>query len=499
MTDVGERLKKILVIILTYDAGRHIAALLERIPRALFSHPDFTCDLLMLDDASRDDTMAQAKAYLQSHTLKVRLLKNPVNQGYGGNQKIGYAYAIENGYDVAVMLHGDGQYPPEMIEAMVGPLLAGEADCMLGSRMIERKSARKGGMPLYKFVGNIILTKVQNWLLGSRLSEFHTGFRAYSLKALASVPFAQNSSDFDFDTDILIQFLCTGKRIREIAIPTYYGDTVSHVNGMKYACQVIRNTVVAKLQPFGIFYDPKFDFLPKGPGVRYPDKTGFDSSHSWAVRRVGAGSRVLDLGCGTEMAILTSLKHKGCIVYAIGATTEPLQPTEAHYRQADFNDAGFALSRDEAGADTVLLMDVIEHLDSPELFLDRLHTQVQDRLPQLCITTANVGFVLVRLSLLAGQFNYGRRGILDLTHKRLFTFASIKRLLRTHGFQIESVEGIPAPFALALRCPRLAKALLWVNRGLIRLNMSWFSYQIAIVAKPLPSLHTLIRQADAGD
>lgn len=489
-------MKRILIIILTYDAERHIARLLARIPQRLLQHEAFRCDLLLLDDASRDDTIVRAKEYLAQHGLPIRLLRNPVNQGYGGNQKIGYTYAIQNGYDIAVMLHGDGQYPPEMIEELVMPLVRGEADAALGSRMMRWKSAMEGGMPLYKIFGNIILTHVQNWLLGSRLSEFHTGFRAYTIPALKTVPFGQNSNDFDFDTDILIQLLTTQKRIFEMAIPTHYGDTVCHVNGMKYAFQVIRNTILAKLQPYGIFYQAKFDFAQGAYEVRYPSKTGFFSSHSWAVAQA-AGSRVLDIGCGTEMAVTSALLEKGCAVYALGETAEPLQATHAHYRQVDC-DGAFVLTFEEAAVDTVLLLDVIEHLDNPDLFLDRLHGQLQEGLPKLCITTANVGFVLVRLSLLMGQFNYGRRGILDLTHKRLFTFASIQRLLKAHGYVVESIEGIPAPFPLALGDTILSRMLLAVNRQLIRFSASLFSYQIAIVARPAPSLQTLINRADAS-
>lgn len=484
-------MKKLLVIILTYEASQHIAALLARIPRHLFA-PDapYQCDLLLLDDASADDTFACASDYVRSHPLPIRLLRNPINQGYGGNQKIGYAYAIAHGYDYALMLHGDGQYPPEMIDDLMRPLLEGAADAVLGSRMMSYQSARAGGMPFYKLIGNVVLTHVQNFLLRSRLSEFHTGFRAYALSAMASVPFADNSNDFDFDTDILIQFILTGKRIHEISIPTHYGDEICHVNGPKYAFQVVRNTLLARCQALGIFYTPKFDF--EQGATNYPDKTGFFSSHSWAVSHVPAGASALDIGCGPQMPVLRALLAKGCRVLALGSPSA-LYP-EIPARSVDFNNTGFSLTEPEASCRHILLLDVIEHLDHPEEFIKALRAQVEDS--TLLITSANVGFIIVRLSLLLGQFNYGKRGILDLGHKRLFTFASLKRLLRTHGYAIERVEGIPAPFPLAISNPLLARSFLAMNRFLACLWPSLFAYQIAIVARPLPTYAQLIRRAE---
>jgi glycosyltransferase involved in cell wall biosynthesis len=124
------------------------------------------------------------------------VLYNPVNQGYGGNQKIGYHYAIENGFDFVALLHGDGQYAPEMLGALTEPLRQGEADAVFGSRMLVRGDALKGGMPLYKFLGNRILTSVQNRLLGTKLSEFHSGYRVYRVSAIKALPFDRNSNVF---------------------------------------------------------------------------------------------------------------------------------------------------------------------------------------------------------------------------------------------------------------------------------------------------------------
>ena len=143
---------------------------------------------------------------------------NSTNQGYGGNQKLGYHYAIDHGHDVVVMLHGDGQYPPEQVRPLARLALANGA--AFGSRFGDRGSARRGGMPLYKFVGNRVLTKIQNRLLSTKLTEFHSGFRAYRTDVLARIPFALNSNAFHFDTEIFIQCIRAGADIVEMAIPT---------------------------------------------------------------------------------------------------------------------------------------------------------------------------------------------------------------------------------------------------------------------------------------
>ena len=131
-------------------------------------------------------------------------MRQPRNLGYGGNQKSGYRWAIDHGLDVVVLLHGDGQYAPEVIEDLVAPLVEGSADAVFGSRMLTKGAARAGGMPLYKFVGNRILTTVQNALVGLRLSEWHSGYRAYRVDALADIPFDSYSDGFDFDTEIIL-------------------------------------------------------------------------------------------------------------------------------------------------------------------------------------------------------------------------------------------------------------------------------------------------------
>lgn len=248
-------MEKCLTFIAAYEAEKHITGVLNRLPSECFDASRGN-EVLLIDDCSTDATTLLAQQYHKP----ICLYRTPRNLGYGGNQRLGYGYAVQRGFKSVVLIHGDGQYAPEMIPQMIEPIDSGRADVVLGSRMLERRNALRGGMPLYKFVGNIILTKLQNKLLGSDLSEFHTGLRAWSVRALRQLPFVHNSSDFDFDTQILIQSIDKKLRIAEIPIPTHYGDEICRVNGLRYAMQIMVATVRSRLQRYGIGYDARYDY-----------------------------------------------------------------------------------------------------------------------------------------------------------------------------------------------------------------------------------------------
>ncbi len=489
-------MKKALIMIITYNAERHIAGVLDRIPESLWNNQEYKVDVVVIDDSSKDHTSAVAREYIRNSNRPIRLLRNAINQGYGGNQKVGYTYAIENNYDAVVMVHGDGQYPPEFIPQMLDPIIKEQADAVFGSRMINKKDALEGGMPYYKFVGNIVLTRIQNSMIGTKLSEFHSGFRAYSISALKKIPFQYNSDVFHFDTDIIIQLADNNLSIKELPIPTHYGDEVCHVNGIEYAFNVLLSTLQSRIQRFGIFYDPKFDYEQE---ISYPDKCNFPSSHSFALSRIKSNERVLDIGCG-EGYVSSKLKARGCSV--TGCDWRVNNAMRTHYDSVfpvDLNNPDFS-AIDSQHFDAIMLLDVVEHLLNPEKFLEGLHAWSVVDSPRVVITTPNIALFIQRIMLLLGQFNYGKRGTLDKTHTRLFTFGSLKRILKNSGFNIIEVEGIPAPFPLALGDNIFSRFLLNVNGWLIKLSKSLFSYQIAVVAKPVPTLEMLVKQAiEQGD
>jgi glycosyltransferase involved in cell wall biosynthesis len=223
-------MKSVGILVVAFNASTTLANVLDRIPEKFVPR---ISQILVSDDASSDDTFDVGQAYAELNPqLGITTVRQPRNLGYGGNQKFGYQWAMDHGLDIVVLLHGDGQYAPEMLPAMIAPLDADEADCVMGSRMLIRGAARRGGMPLYKYVGNKILTRFENTVVGTNLSEWHSGYRAYRVDALRDLPLERNSDGFGFDTEVIVQLVEAQKRITEIAIPTYYGDEISHVNGL---------------------------------------------------------------------------------------------------------------------------------------------------------------------------------------------------------------------------------------------------------------------------
>jgi glycosyltransferase involved in cell wall biosynthesis len=486
---------RLLVFIVAYNAEKTISVVLRRIPPELSQ--DFDVEVLIIDDCSGDRTFERSQEIRATRGLPFRLhvLYNPVNQGYGGNQKIGFHYAIERGFDFVALVHGDGQYAPECLPDLVKPLVRGEADAVMGSRMLTAGAALKGGMPLYKYVGNRVLTWIQNRLLGTNFSEFHSGYRVYSTKALRSIPLELNTNAFHFDTEIIIQLVMAKLRLLELSIPTYYGDEICHVNGLRYAIDVLFTTVRARAQQLCLLYDRRFDCGPSsGPTDHYTLKLGYESPHSLSLSRIQPGSRVLDLGCAGGQ-LDGELRKQGCMVTGVDVASPPPGVGPDQYIQHDLDAPNLPV--DAGDYDYILALDVIEHLQSPEAFVDRLHAARESN-PDCCVivSTGNVASIWTRIGLLFGQFNYGKRGILDITHTRLFTFGTLRRLVEQGGFQITETLGVPAPFPLALHDGPIARLLLAINAALIRVSRSLFSYQVFVVAKPLPSLSYLLHQAE---
>jgi len=208
---------KVVVVMPAYNATSTIEATYADIPQ------DIVSEIIVVDDASQDDTAAVA------HRLGLHVLVHRENMGYGANQKTCYSHALQRGAEVVVMVHADHQYDPTRIPAIIAPILAGEADMMLGTRIAEGK-ALQGGMPLWKFVANRTLTTLQNMVFGQHLTDLHTGFRAYSRQLLEEVPWYLNSNDFVFDSQMIAQAVACGFRLGETPVPARYFDEASSVN-----------------------------------------------------------------------------------------------------------------------------------------------------------------------------------------------------------------------------------------------------------------------------
>src|ERR1043166_602097 len=353
--------------------------------------------------------------------------------------------------------------------------------------MLEKRDALRGGMPMYKWIGNQVLTRVQNRLLGTNLSEFHSGYRLYSVKALAQVPFERNTNDFHFDTEIIIQFVLKKLRIIELPIPTFYGDEVCYVNGLKYAYQIVKSTIKARLCGIQLFFDRKFDLDPNA--TTHSEKLEFPSSQTFAVNACVPGRYILQLGIG-HSNVAEELKRKLCHVTAVDfAANERLARSRSALAPAPVPSLPSHLNYDQ-----VLLMDLIEHLHDPEGFMDEMRRKIGRCKSEVIITASNVAFLVTRIMLGLGQFNYSRRGILGLGHRRLFTFKSLRALVEQCGYEVEEVRGVPAPFPLALGDNRWSRALLKINQILLMISKRLFAYQICMRVRPRPEVSHLLKE-----
>lgn len=221
--------KKIIVVLPAYNAAKTLEKTLFAIPK------DWIDDIILVDDASRDDTAAV------SRRLGLKTVAHEKNLGYGGNQKTCYREALKLGADIAVMVHPDFQYDPSFIPEMIQPIIRGECDAVFGSRMFVRRNALLGGMPYWKFIANIFLTRLENLVLKMNLTEYHSGFRAYSRKVL-QLPLALNSDDFVFDTEIIAQMKAAHMKIKEIPITTRYFAEASMIGfgrSLKYGFGIL--------------------------------------------------------------------------------------------------------------------------------------------------------------------------------------------------------------------------------------------------------------------
>ncbi|MBK9167386.1 MAG: glycosyltransferase [Bryobacterales bacterium] len=474
--------KKIGILIVAYNAVTTLVSVLKRIQPETW---DNVSEVVIFDDASSDATYELAVGYKETARIeKLHAIRHQKNLGYGGNQKAGYRYFIENGFDAVVLLHGDGQYAPEILSHLYHPIVAGEADAVFGSRMMrDYGGPLKGGMPLYKFTGNKILTALENRALGLNLTEFHSGYRAYSLEALRQIDFTHMTDDFHFDTEIIIKLHHQGFRIKEVPIPTYYGGEICYVNGMKYAKDVVRAVGRYRQTTRSVTRHAEFAEY----WVHYPLKESRHSSHDYLFREVGANQAVLDVGCGEGM-IAERLAAQGNRVTGIDILERPrlVESMEQYIRCDLMQGLEPALDLlDRPSFDKVLLMDVIEHLPRPEAIL-RVCRNLLGPNGQVIVSVPNVANITVRAMLLLGRFDYADRGILDRTHLRFFTRRTARRLLEECGYEIVRERTTVMPVELVLGLPAanpLMRAINALLAAATRLLPGLLGYQTMLVAR----------------
>lgn len=479
-SDRSSQTDRIGIVVVAYNAASTLAAVLDRLPRSVCQR---VAEVVVCDDASSDCTYTVGKEYQAASELPLTVIRRPKNLGYGGNQKAAYRWAIDHDLDIVVLLHGDGQYAPEVMEDLLAPFESVETDAVFGSRMMDPGSARIGGMPLYKFVGNRVLTRFSNAATGLSLTEWHSGYRAYRTDALRDIPFESNSDGFDFDTEIILQLLEAKKKIVEVAIPTYYGNEICYVNGIGYAKDVVRDVVRYRTHKMG-FGTGEMAFADEG----YELKLFANSSHLKLIQWLSgvAPKRILDLGCSTGR-LGESLRLEGHTVFGVDA--EKLDGVGERldgFVEADLNDGVPA----EVGGDfdVIIGADVFEHVVNPEALLRQTRDFLSPR-GMVFASVPNVSHWYPRVRVASGNFDYERRGIFDSGHIRFFSRKSFERMADRAGMRVRRCSNSGLPVEVTARGgpspSRLMKAMGAADRVGLALSPNLFSYQFLFELEPI--------------
>lgn len=442
--------KRIGIFVTAYNADSKIKDTLYKIPKEIIQNISV---IYVIDDCSSNNNIEEAIGCKDDIGCKLVVLKNRANQMYGRNQKIGYQYAIDSNLDIVVTLYAGGQYAPEFLGDLLTPIVSGKADIVMGSRMLGRTNAT---------LGNTILTRIENALCRMKLSEFNSGYRIYRVDLLKKIPFWENTNNWHFDTEILLQAEILNCKIKEVPIPTHHEDEISYVNAIGYGTNCILTAIRYYLFRKKLFYSRVFDINPEGR--RYFGK--FDdpySSHSKIYSKIWKqlqGARVLELGVG-DTSLTRKMVENGAIVDAIEIDPRSAELAEIYCQrvyQSNLEDLKNIGLSDEY--DIVLAVDVLEHLKEPEHVLYKIKDYVKkDGLLIVCLP--NVANLYVRINLLFGRFPYHTKGILDKTHLHFYTLNSAKSMLTKTGWVVfeKDVTSIPAGIVFPFL---LRKKLLWL-------------------------------------
>jgi glycosyltransferase involved in cell wall biosynthesis len=433
--------KKIGILVVAYNAATTLDKVLDRIPMNVYEEID---EIAVFDDASKDTTYMLSVGYKAIKKLdKLNIYHNEKNLGYGGNQKNGFKYFVEKDFDIVVLLHGDGQYAPEVLNDMYDPIIEGNADVVLGSRMMGKYGgALKGGMPFYKYIGNKILSAYQNHALKMNLTEFHSGYRAYSIAGLKKMNLENCTDDFHFDTQIIIKAHHNNLKITEVPIPTYYGDEICYVDGMRYAKDVYRTTKEYKKTINGKIKSEIYSefYIP------YPLKLYPFSSHKTVIDMLNAkeNQRILDIGCGDGLFAehINNKNYKAGVDFV--PVSENIKKNFDKYYQYDLNEGLPDELINESKFDYILMLDILEHLQNFDKIIERSKKVLKEN-GKIIISLPNIANIYVRLNLLIGRFPYKDKGILDRTHLRFFTLGAIKKLVNKHLLNIVKIKVTPIP------------------------------------------------------
>ncbi|GAB3509397.1 class I SAM-dependent methyltransferase [Emticicia fontis] len=443
--------------------------------------PDKDKQLLSADEfiSSKDYTeqyietrLILTNASLLNHFSSSEYLLLIETEETGKIHKVVFEYARAKNYDFVALLSTAQYHNLKLaLPKIILPMQEGKAYITIGDKVPVR-------IGLVNFIQRKVFKKKLN--LFPQICIYH-------IEHLARIPYLFNADDETFVNEIAIQIVLSDFAYQEIRseVPV----AITYQAKLKIIGVLLR----AYLHTLGIFYLDKFDIIKDN--LQYSLKLGYASSHTYAIEGVPAGSKVIDIGAG-PYGIGHELKKKNCSVVTLDQFDIPDEFKLDKHIIADLNKS-FSVPTQEY--DCILFLDILEHIVNPEQFMFQLSKSMGQKKQKLILTTANIGFFALRIMLFLGYFNYGKSGILDKTHTRLFTFSTFKRLITDAGLKITRVRGIPAPYPKSIGDNFFSRALLAINLAGIWLWKNMFSYQIYIEAESTPSVLYMFQELLKAD
>jgi len=479
---------KFLLGIFFHNDENRVSALLESL-ESTFALAE-SIHIFLIDDHSMDGTLARLKKNLQTKS-NLHLIQNARAYGYGGTQKILCRMGIANGFDALAIMPATST--DSQLKSLAGLFRQFEAD---PKDLLVGISDR---VPIRSFF-SAVASKIQSQLAGEKVRGWRSPYKIYATSAVEKTAYELNTNGAYFDTELMLQLIDQRSGAREISHADYRDQRNGALNTFTDSIRALKASLKYKLQQYNLFYDIRYfpeniraaqtDTEAEQPSV-YQEKFDSMSPHALVAfddRLIPLQSVVLDIGCSTGYVASQLIGKKKCRVTGIDMLPEHrVHHQGMQYRQINLENNQSAVNAvlREDNFDVVLLLDVLEHLSAPELFLLNLNRQISEKPPKFLMSTGNVAFIAIRLMLAMGFFNYGKRGILDITHKRLFSLRTFRNLMEQTGFLIDKEYFFPLPFH-ALGFPKkLAMFLEKVNVLLIRIRPSLFAYQVMMEATPI--------------
>ncbi len=450
---------------------------IQRIPKAA---DEWFEEVVLMHDRPSDEEAPTVLELVAGRNLDLRIHRQPRESGHGGARKAAFEYALGRRFDHVITMRGDGLHPPEKLPELVHAALLDPGGMLLASRLVHRLETLRAGMPIARLAAHTLATGFQNRVLGLRLRDYHTSYRLYSARALERIPFQLNANDRGFEMQIVIQCRALGVSIREVEILPAWREYAGAREALVHVTRACATAVDYRLHQLHLTRRGRY-FVDED--VPYTFKRSRTGSHMQIVQAIRPGSRVLDLGCSQGL-LARPLAQKD--VRVTGVDTGPPQHLAAELEDYHQRDLEQPLELPVGRVfDYVVVSDVIEHLRNRTPLLRSVRRFLKQD-GRLIISTPNIALWFYRLSLLAGRFEYGPRGVLDETHVHLFTRATFRREVEKAGFRILKEGGTALPFEVVFRSTGRSRLVRWMALAYYWLARRWpsmFAYQHILEAE----------------